>query len=312
MDDILIIGGSAVATAVGIYAARDRVKLKVVSADWGGEVATSGEIENYPGFIHTNGIALADEFLKHLKANGVEPEIAVRIEEIVKNSDGTFTAKGKKNSAEVSYQAKSIIIGTGVHPRELNVPGEKEFRNKGVSYCSVCDMPLFRGKTVAVIGGGNSALESLLMATKIAGKVYSINLNPEFNGEAVYVEQVKKAPNVELVTNAKTTEIIGEKFVTGLKYTDTKTNATKELTGLNGIFIHVGMIPNSDFVKSLGVKLNQYGEIEVDSNAQTNVPGLFAAGDVTNTPYKQIAVATGHGVVAALAAISYLRRNSKS
>lgn len=312
MDDLLVIGGSAVATAAGIYAARARVNIKVVSADWGGEVATSGEIENYPGFIHTDGIALADEFLKHLKANGVEPEIGVKIEEIVRNPDDSFTAKGKKNSTEISYQAKTVLIGTGVHPRELKVPGEKEFRNKGVSYCSVCDMPLFKGKTVAVVGGGNSALESLLMATKIAGKVYSINLNPEFTGEAVYVDQVKKSPNVELVTNGKTTEIIGDKFVTGIKYADVKTNETRELTGMNGVFVHIGMIPNSDLVKSLGVKLNEYGEIEVDSNAQTNVPGLFAAGDVTNTPYKQIAVATGQGVTAALSAISYLRRNSKS
>ena len=308
MDDLLIIGGSAVATAAGIYAARDRVKLKVVSDDWGGEVATSGEIENYPGFIHTDGIALADEFLKHLRANGVEPEIGVRIEEIEKNPDGSFTAKGKKNGTEVSYQAKTVIVGTGVHPRELNVPGEKEFRNKGVSYCSVCDMPLFKGKTVAVVGGGNSSLESILMAAKIANKVYSININAELTGEAVYIEQVKKLPNVEIIANAKTTEILGQQFVTGIKYADTKTNETKELGGINGIFVHVGMIPNSDFVKSLGIKLNEYREIEVDSNCQTNVPGLFAAGDVTNTPYKQIAVATGHGVTAALSVISYLRK----
>ncbi|MBI3260955.1 FAD-dependent oxidoreductase [Candidatus Berkelbacteria bacterium] len=308
MDDLLIIGGSAVATAAGIYAARDRVNLRVVSTDWGGEVATSGEIENYPGFVHTDGIALADEFLKHLKANGVEPEIGVTIEAIAKNPDGSFTAKGKKNGTEVSYQAKAVIIGTGVHPRELSVPGEKEFRNKGVSYCSVCDIPLFKGKTVAVIGGGNTALESILMATKIASKVYSININAELTGEAVYIEQVKKLPNVELIINAKTTEIIGDKFVTGIKYADTQTNETKALSGINGIFVHVGMIPNSDFIKSFGVKLNEYREIEVDSNCQTNVPGLFAAGDVTNIPYKQIAVATGQGVCAALSAISYLRK----
>ena len=308
MHDILIIGGSAVATAAGIYAARERADLKVIAADWGGEVATSGEIENYPGFIHTDGLSLADEFLKHLKANGVEPEIGVRIEKITKNPDNSFTAQGKKNGSQVSYQARTVIIGTGVHPRELAVPGEKEFRNKGVSYCSVCDMPLFKGKTVAIVGGGNSALESILMATKIASKVYSININPEFTGEAVYIEQVKKLPNVELITNAKTAAIVGDQFVTGLKYQDTKTNETKELTGINGIFIHIGMIPNSDLVKPLGVKLNQFGEIEVDPSCRTSLPGLFAAGDVTNIPYKQIAIATGQGVCAALSAISYLRK----
>lgn len=310
MDDLLIIGGSAVATAAGIYAARDKVNLKVIAADWGGEVATSGEIENYPGFVHTDGVALADEFLKHLKATGVEPEIGIKISELIKNPDGSFTARGAKNSTQVEYQAKTVIIGTGVHPRELNIPGEKEFRNKGVSYCSVCDMPLFKGKTVAVIGGGNSSLESILMGSKIASKVYSININPEFKGETVYIEQAKKLGNVELVTNAKTTEIVGQQFVTGLKYTDTKTNETKDVK-VDGVFIHIGMIPNSDLVKSLGVKLNQYGEIEVDPTCTTNVPGLFAAGDVTNIPYKQIAIATGQGVCAALSAITHLRKNSK-
>ncbi|MBI3495018.1 FAD-dependent oxidoreductase [Candidatus Berkelbacteria bacterium] len=307
MHDLLIIGGSAVATAAGVYAARANVDVKIVATEWGGEVATSGEIGNWPGVIQTEGLKLADEFLAHLKANKLEPELGVPIEAIIKNADGTLTAKGKKNGSAVTYQAKAIIVGTGVHPRELAVPGEKALRNKGVSYCSVCDLPLFRGKVVAVVGGGNSALESVLMATKIASNVIMLTLNPELQGEQVYIEQVKKLPNVEVIYHANTKEIIGDQVVKAVKYEDTNTKEMKQIA-TQGVFIHIGMIANSGLVKSAGVALDEFGQIVIDPLCRTNVPGLFAAGDVTNIPYKQIAIAAGQGVTAALAAIDYIRK----
>lgn len=301
MDDLIIIGGSAAGSAAAVYAARRNLKVRVVSADLGGEVARSGEIENWPGVIHTTGIELATKFEEHLRSYDLPIETGVWIEKIDRR-DGVFHLTGTKDGQPASYEAKSVLIATGVHPRLLKVPGEEELKNKGLSYCTVCDGPLFRNKQVITIGGGNSALESALMLAGLAQSVTILTINPELGGEAVLIDKLKALPNVTIVTNAETTKILGETVVSGVEYRDKESGETRELAA-QGVFVHIGMIPNSAFVD---VEKNQFGEIKVNQVCETNIPGLFAAGDVTDIPFKQIAIATGQGVTAALQIARYL------
>lgn len=318
--DLIIIGGSAAATAAGVYAARRNLNFKIITKDFGGEVATSGEIGNWPGINQTDGITLSQQFKDHLKFYGVEPEEGVEVEKITKQEDGLFCISAKKDGETMAsdklpdgsepalkcdYIAKAIIIATGVHPRELNIPGEREFRNKGVSYCTTCDGPLFSGKITATIGGGNSVLESALMLADISPKVYVINKNPQFKGDQILIDKLNTKKNVEIVYGAKTKEIIGDQFVNALKYTD-KEGQEQELK-IDGIFVHIGMVPNSQIVPE-SMEKNNFGEIVVNKNAETNIPGLYAAGDVTDVPFKQIVIAAGQGTVALLSAVNYLNR----
>ena len=319
--DLIIIGGSAAATAAGIYAARRNLNFKIISKDFGGEVATSGEVDNYPGLPDTDGLTLAEKFKKHLADYGVEPELGVEVEKIEKLEDGTFCLTAKKDGPpamaaekltedsekmlKCDYAAKAVIVATGVHPRELNVPGEKELRNKGVSYCTVCDGPLFKDKIVTIVGGGNSALEAGIMMAAVASKVYMVNKNPVFKGEQVLMDNLMKSKNVEVIYNAKTTEISGDGFVSGLKYKD-QDGQEQELK-VEGVFIHIGMLPNSGLVP-VGVEKTNFGEIVVSKNCETGIPGLFAAGDVTDIPFKQIVISAGQGTCALLQAVNYLNR----
>lgn len=302
--DLIIIGGSAAATTAGVYAARRGLKFKILTKDFGGEVATSGIIENWPGIIHTDGIALSQQFKDHLLANHVVIEEGIIVTAIVKNIDGSFTI----NAGEQTYQTKTVIVATGVHPRRLGVPGEQEYRNKGVTYCTTCDGPLFQGKVTTVIGGGNSALESALMLSEIATQVNVVNKNPQFKGEHVLIEKLLSKPNVNIIYNALTTEIIGEPggFVTAIKCNDESGKSNELKT--DGVFIHIGMVPNSGIVPP-EVKKNEAGEIIVDANCMTNVPGLYAAGDVTTVSFNQIVVAAGQGCIATLSAVQYLNKS---
>ena len=303
MFDLIIIGGSAAATSAGIYAARRALNFRIITKDFGGEVATSGEIDNYPGIPGTNGIELADKFKKHLANYGVIPEEGVEVKKIIRQADGTFIINAGKEGQDIEYAARAVIVATGVHPRELSVPGEKEFRNKGVSYCTVCDGPVFGGKVVAIVGGGNSALEAGLMMAGIASKVFMLNKNPEFKGDTILLDNLKTKKNVEFVYSAKTTQIVGDKFVTSLKYDK---DGEREIK-VDGVFVHIGMLPNSGVVPD-DVQKNNYGEIAVDKNCQTNVPGLYAAGDVTDVPFKQIIMAAAQGTCALLSAVQYLNK----
>lgn len=323
MLDLIIIGGSVAASTAGIYGIRRGLSLKVISKNFGGEVATSGEIGNWPGDGMTDGITLSEKFKNHLKEYKVDMEDGVEVTKISRLENGTFCVSVKKDGimamagerisddrrskVECDYNAKSVIIATGVHPKELKITGEKEFRSKGVSYCSTCDMPLFMGKTVTIIGGGNSALESALMGLDIAKKVYVINKNPLFKGEDVLINKVIAGTKdkIEIIYGALTKEIIGDKFVTGLKYVDSN-GAEKEIK-TDGIFVHIGMVPNSHIAPD-GVEKNQFGEIKVNSRCETAMPGLFAAGDVTDVPFKQIVIAAGQGSIAALSAVQYLNK----
>ncbi|MEX1063966.1 MAG: FAD-dependent oxidoreductase [Candidatus Paceibacterota bacterium] len=304
MLDLLIIGGSAAATSAGIYAARRGLNFKIISKDFGGEVATSGEIGNWPGMNETDGITLSQKFKEHLEFYKVDMEDGVEVDKIIKKEDGTFCVK-TKGGGDCEYAAKAVIVTTGVHPRKLNIPGEEEMRNKGVSYCTTCDGPLFSGKVTATIGGGNSALESALMLADISEKVYVINKNPEFKGDNLLIKKLETKKNVEKIFNANTTEIIGDRFVSSLKYTD-KDGKEQELK-VDGIFIHIGQIPNSDILPDETEK-NKFGEVMVSKNCETNIPGLYAAGDVTDIPFKQIVMAAGQGTCALLSAVQYLNK----
>ena len=318
--DLIIIGGSAAATAAGIYAARRNLNFKIITKEFGGEVATSGEIGNWPGLNQTDGIALAQMFKDHLAFYKVVPEEGIWVERLRRQADGLFciTAKNENDAMasdklpdgasavpKCDYLAKSVIIATGVHPRELGVPGEKEFRNKGVSYCTVCDGPVFGGKVTAVVGGGNSALESALMLADICPTVYVLNKNPQFKGDQILIDNLAKKANVQVIFDAQTATIRGEEFVTGMSYND-KAGQAQNLK-VDGIFVHIGMVPNSSLVPD-EVKKDQFGQIMVNASGETNIPGLYAAGDVTDTPHKQIVIAAGLGTTALLSAVNYLNR----
>lgn len=299
MLDLIIIGGSSAGTAAAIYAARRGLNFKLVTKDFNGELATSGEIGNWPGIPKTDGIELAQKFREHLEFLKVAIDEDVEIKKIVKTNISFSLNDG-------AYEAKTVIIATGAHPRELNIPGEKEFRNKGVSYCTTCDGPLFGGRTVATIGGGNSALESALMLADLCQKVYVINKNPQFKGDAVLIDNLKRSQNVEILYSAMTKEIVGNEFVTGLRYSDVTRDTLHDMR-VDGIFVHIGMIANS-FMTPGEVAKNQFGEIIINMNGETNIPGLYAAGDVTATPFKQNPIAVGQGTTALLSAVSYLNR----
>lgn len=320
IHDLIIIGGSAAAAAAGIYAVRRNLNFKIITKDFGGEVATSGEIGNWPGINQTDGITLSQQFKDHLKFYGVEPEEGVEVEKIAKQADGLFCVTAKKDgetrasdklpdgnepTLKCDYMAKTVILATGVHSKELNIPGERDFRNKGVSYCTTCDGPLFSEKITATIGGGNSVLESALMLADISSRVYVINKNPQFKGDQILIDKLNIRQNVEIIYNAKTKEIVGDQFVNALKYTD-KEGKEKELK-VDGIFVHIGMVPNSQIAPE-GTEKNQFGEIMVNKNAETNISGLYAAGDVTDVPFHQIVIAAGQGTIALLSAVNYLNR----
>ncbi|MDD5342185.1 MAG: FAD-dependent oxidoreductase [Patescibacteria group bacterium] len=306
MLDLLIIGGVAAGSAAAIYAARAKMNFKVIAKDLGGEVANSGEIGNYPGFNEIHGFELAQKFADQIKFNRIDFEMGVTVKDVTLSGKTFIVAATDENNQPKTYEAKAIILATGARPRPLGVPGEKELYLKGLSYCSTCDGPLYRDKVVTTIGGGNVALESILMLAGLAKKVYSINCNSEFRGERVYIEKIKNLSNVELISNAQTTKILGDQSVTGVEYLDKVTNK-KKTVATQGVFIHAGIIPNTEMVKNLGV-LDKGGFIEVNTRMETKISGFFAAGDVVNIPYKQITIAVGQGATALLSAQVYLNR----
>ena len=310
MYDLIIIGGSAAASSAAIYAARRKLNFKIVTLDTGGEVALSGEVSNWPGILNIQGFELAKKFNEHVRSYGVEIDEGWKVEKItsVKKHYRLTAVNGANETKEI--ETKSVIIATGIHPRRLSVPGEKELDRKGVTYCTVCDGPLFKNKTTVTVGSGNSALESALMMAGIAKKVYLLSKfpnTPEQNGgfpkgENILIEKVKSLPNIEIIYEAATTAILGENKVAAIKY---KNNSGKEQElAVEGVMVHIGQIPNSQFAEK--VKKNKIGEIMVDEKCRTNLHGVFAAGDVTDVAYKQIGIAAGQGIIAALATIEYI------
>lgn len=303
MLDLIVIGGSAAGVTAAIYAARRNLNFLMVTGDVGGEVATSGEIENYPGFKHTDGLELTQKLQEQLAYYQVAIEQPVKVVSI-EPMQGGFRVKGRHVSAEVSWEAKTVIVATGIHPRPLPVPQEKILRGNGITYCTTCDGPLYKGKVVATIGGGNSALESALMLAELCPKVYLLNKNPLFKGDDTLVEKATKHPKIDIRYQAMTTGVLGETQVAGLTYSDAE-GKTVTLDDVRGVFVHIGNIPNSDLVPP-NVPKDTFGNIIVDKECRTALPGLYAAGDVTDVPFKQIVIAAGQGAIAALSVVSYL------
>ena len=313
MLDLIIIGASAAGSSAAIYAGRNNLNFLVISKNIGGEVMLSGKIRNWPGTITTTGVELANNFHDHLKSINIKIEDGLDVTDVKPEKNYYILTAKNDSGEEKTYETKTVIIASGIHPRRLPVPGDKELYGKGVTYCTTCDGPFFKNKITATIGAGNSALESVLMMSHIAQKVYLLTRYPndkESNngfpkGERILIEKVLALENVEIIYNASTKEILGADVVSGLKYQDSATNEEKTLE-VQGIMIHIGMSPNSDFITC--VNKNGAREIEVDLKCATSSPGIFAAGDVTNIPFKQIVIASGHGVTASLAAIQYINR----
>lgn len=301
--DVTIIGGGPAGVAAAVYSARKGLKVVVVAERIGGQVKDTMGIENLIGTIETTGPELTNVLAENLKHNQVEVKQFVRVKSIENPEDG-YLKKVVLNSGEVIH-TKTLIIATGAKWRELNVPGEKENIGNGVAYCPHCDGPFFKGKDVAVIGGGNSGVEAALDLAGIVRSVKLIEFLDTLKADKVLIDRLYRTPNIEVITSAQTTEIVAEGGkVKSIVYKDRKTEEIKTLQ-LDGVFIQIGLIPNSDFVKGI-VETNRFGEIIVDEKCRTNVPGIFACGDVTTVPYKQIIIAMGEGAKASLAAFEYL------
>ncbi len=297
--DIVIIGASAAGISAAIYLARHKSDFIVLSKNIGGEVSTSGEVENYPGFIHTTGIDLALKFEEHIKRYGeyiISPFSVSKIE----NSNSGFIIYGEEDQ----YLAKAVIFATGGEPKKLGLPGEDDFTNKGISYCTVCDGPLFKDKTVVVIGGANSASESGIMLSGIAKRVYILTVNEEMKGDSMLIQKLSSLKNVEIITNAFTQRFLGKTFLDEIEY---EKNGEKKKLEVTGAFINIGWIPNSKIAPA-EVEKSEYGYIKINTLCRTSIPGLFAAGDITDLPHKQIGISVGHGITAALEAISYINK----
>lgn len=303
--DVIIVGGAAAGLTAGIYAARRALKTLIITKDIGGQALETETIENYPGYLKIPGPKLMENFQKQAVKSGAEVVFAGVTE--VKEENEEFVVSADSNK----YRSKAVILAFGKTPRSLNAEGENQFAGKGVSYCTICDLPLYKNKTVAIVGGGNSALEGTLYGSKIARKVYLIHRRDEFRGFEYLAGQIKKKKNVELVLNSSVEKINGDDRVKSVIVTDLKTNKTRELA-LDGIFIEIGSEVKTDFVKDL-VGLDDKNHIVINNNCETYYPnsdkirpGIFAAGDVTNTPFKQIIVSAGEGCKAALQAYNYV------
>ncbi|OGS20532.1 MAG: hypothetical protein A2252_09745 [Elusimicrobia bacterium RIFOXYA2_FULL_39_19] len=296
--DLIIIGAGPAGITAGIYAARKNMSLLIITRDIGGQASLSSDVENYTGYQFVTGMELSEKFSEHLKKFNIEVKELEAVETIEKNGS-IFDIKTDSGS----YQARSVIITSGRIPRKLNVPGEEEFKNRGVTYCATCDGPLFAKKTIAVIGGGNSALDAVLQMIKIADKIHLITVESELRADPVMTQKVKNNPKVIIYTNTKLQEIYGEKAVKGIKILQ---NGQVSDLPVGGIFIEIGSLPVSDIIKD--VAKNESGEIQVNCKCETNIPGLFAAGDVTSVPAKQIIVACGEGAKASISAFDYLSK----
>lgn len=294
--DLIIIGAGPAGITAAVYAARKKMSILVISPDIGGQAAWSGDIENYTGYQFISGPDLAAKFEEHMRKYNIELKEGEMVIDLKKLVDTTLVKTGKGE-----YQAKAVIVASGKRSRELGAPGEKEFKNKGLTYCATCDGPLFSGKEVAIIGGGNSALDAALQMVKIAKKVYVINNTQRLGGDPVMREKVEKDPIVTVFNESRVTAVLGDKFVNAIKIA---VSGEERTVNVQGIFVEIGLIPNTDFAKDLAK--NERGEIKVNSRNETNIPGIFAAGDVTDVPEKQIIIAAGEGSKACLSAFRYL------
>lgn len=307
MYDLIIIGGGVAGFTATIYSARKKLNTFLVYKKLGGQTAQTGEIHNWPGTKNILGPELAQNLEEHAKSYGVEIKSDATITKIAPQ-DNSFileTDTGDK------FEAKTVLIAAGKTPRRISAENSEKFEGKGIAYCSICDAPLFSGKDVAVVGGGNSGLEAALDLEKYANKVYLLEGTGKLNGDAVLIDKIKHLPKISLLLNTEITKIDGANWIEKITYQE-KTNGQniKELN-ISGIFVEIGYIPATDFIKDI-VKLNEKGEIVIDSETnETNIKGIFAAGDITDIPFKQIVIAAGEGAKAALNIEKYLQGSPK-
>jgi alkyl hydroperoxide reductase subunit F len=301
MYDLMIIGGGPAGLAASVYAARKRLNTLLISVDIGGQVNNTLGVENYLGYQFIEGPELIDKFHTQVSQFPIDQKIGNKVSRLEKIDNGfeAITETGDR------FQSRVAIFATGKRPRKLNVPGEAEFGGRGVTYCAICDGPVFAGQKVAVVGGGNSALEAALDMVKIAEHVDLVSLT-QLTGDPILIDKLADAKNLSIFTEYQTEKIEGQGFVTGMVIKDLKSDQSKRL-GVTGVFIEIGLVPNSEAVREL-VALNKWGEVPINCSCETAIPGLYAAGDVTNVPEKQIVVAAGEGAKAALQAHRYLQR----
>ena len=302
--DILIVGGGPAGASAAVYSARKGLRTGIVSERFGGQVMDTLGIENFISVKATEGPKLVTALEEHVKEYDVDIMNLQRAKSIQKNDENALFEVELENGGKL--KSKSVIVATGARWRELNVPGEKEFKGKGVAYCPHCDGPLFKGKHVAVIGGGNSGVEATIDLANIVGHVTLFEFAPELKADDILQKRLYSLPNVDVILNAQTLEVLGTDKVNSMIYLDRKTNEKKTIA-LEGIFIQIGLLPNTDFVKNT-VDLSKFGEIIIDSHGQSSLKGLFAAGDATTVPYKQIIIAMSEGAKASLGAFDYLIR----
>ncbi|MFM1987787.1 MAG: alkyl hydroperoxide reductase subunit [Pseudomonadota bacterium] len=306
--DVLIVGGGPAGAAAAIYAARKGIRTGVVAERFGGQVLDTMAIENFISVKETDGPKLAVALEQHVKQYEVDVMNLQRAQALVPAAAAGEPIEVKLESG-ASLKAKSVILATGARWRNLNVPGEAEYRNRGVAYCPHCDGPLFKGKRVAVIGGGNSGVEAAIDLAGIVEHVTLLEFAPALRADAVLQRKLHSLPNVTVLTNAQTTEVVGDgSRVTALRWTE-RSSGTSHEVALAGVFVQIGLLPNTDWLKGT-VALSKHGEIEIDPRGATSVPGVFAAGDATTVPYKQIVIAMGEGSKAALGAFDHLIRTS--
>jgi len=305
--DMLVVGGGPAGAAAAVYAARKGIRTGVVAERFGGQTLDTMAIENFISVQETEGPKFASALEQHVRAYDVDIINLQRAESLALNK-GLVEIK---LASGATLRSRSVVLSTGARWREINVPGEQKYRNHGVAYCPHCDGPLFKGKRTAVVGGGNSGVEAAIDLAGIVAQVTLIEFGHELRADAVLQKKLRSLPNVTVITNAQTTEIVGDgKKVNGLVYQDRATGAIHSID-LEGVFVQIGLVPNTEWLKGT-IALSKHGEIEVDARGQTSLPGVFAAGDVTTVPFKQIIIAAGDGAKAALGAFDHLIRSSVS
>jgi alkyl hydroperoxide reductase subunit F len=305
--DVLIVGGGPAGAAAAVYAARKGIRTGVVAERFGGQVLDTMAIENYISVQETDGPHFAKALEEHVRAYDVDIMNLQRAESLESGADGLIEI-GLASGA--TLKGRSVVLATGARWRDMNVPGEQQYRTKGVTYCPHCDGPLFKGKRVAVIGGGNSGVEAAIDLAGVVEHVTLIEYDAQLRADAVLQRKLRSLANVEVITSAQTTEIVGDgEQVTGLVLED-RTTGREHRLALAGVFVQIGLVPATAWLKGSGVELSPRGEIVVDARGRTSMPGVFAAGDATTVPYKQIVIAAGDGAKAALGAFDHLIRVS--
>jgi alkyl hydroperoxide reductase subunit F len=304
--DMLIVGGGPAGAAAAVYAARKGIRTGIAAERMGGQLNDTLAIENYPSALETDGPKLSAALEAHVKHYGVQTLAQQRAVQLIPASEPGGLLQVRMEGGG-TLKARSVVVSTGARWRNINVPGEQAYKNKGVAYCPHCDGPLFKGKRVAVIGGGNSGVEAAIDLAGIVAHVTLVEFAEQLKADAVLVAKLKSLPNVSIRLNTQTTEITGEAGkVAGLVLRN-RASGQDETVALEGVFVQIGLVPNTEWLKGT-LALSRYGEIEVDAKGQTDVPGVFAAGDCTTVPFKQIVIAAGDGAKAALGAFDHLMR----